>query len=231
MNINLDHYLLYLKGKYSQRYAKDQLNCTVKYYECLANPAQLLTLSITKRLNALKAMVCLSKYLGCYEEYKVKLKNYGIKWTNADTAFNGFLAIFNHKHDTLPDWVKQVQPFLNDNEKLLLRFLAVTGLRKSEAITSFNMIIELNAKGKLGEYYNEEFSTLEHFKYGRLFLRGTKNAFISVVSKAMITEICNSQSVSYNVIHCRLIRKHIPLRLKELRSYQNSLPKEKWRNQ
>jgi intergrase/recombinase len=58
--------------------------------------------------------------------------------------------------------------------------------------------------------------------YGKLFLRGTKNAFISVVSKAMITEIANSQPVSYNAIHCRLMRKKIPSRLKELRSYQNS---------
>jgi hypothetical protein len=38
----------------------------------------------------------------------------------------------------------------------------------------------------------------------------------------MITEIANSQPVSYNAIHCRLMRKKIPLRLKELRSYQNS---------
>jgi hypothetical protein len=134
----------------------------------------------------LKAVVCASKYLGFYEEYKAKLKNFGIKWTNEDTAFNGFLAIFNHKHDTLPDWIKQIQPFLCDNEKLLLRFLTVTGLRKNEAITSFNIIIELNAKGKLGEYYNTDFNTLEHFKYGRLFLRGTKNAFISIVPNAII---------------------------------------------
>jgi intergrase/recombinase len=63
---------------------------------------------------------------------------------------------------------------------------------------------------------------LEHFKYGRLFLRGTKNAFISVVPKDMITEIANSQPVSYNAIHCRLLRQKIPLRFKELRSYQNS---------
>jgi intergrase/recombinase len=38
----------------------------------------------------------------------------------------------------------------------------------------------------------------------------------------MITEIANSQPVSYNAIHCRLLRKKIPLRFKELRSYQNS---------
>jgi intergrase/recombinase len=38
----------------------------------------------------------------------------------------------------------------------------------------------------------------------------------------MITKIADSQPVSYNAIHCRLMRKKIPLRLNELRSYQNS---------
>jgi hypothetical protein len=218
----VDQYRVYLTNLYCKSYAKSQLNNAIKYSDCLENPSRLLSLKPSMRLNVLKAIVCLSKYSGCYEEYKTKLKNYGIKWVNEDTAFNGFLAIFNHKHDTLPDWIKQVQPLFHNNEKLFLRFLAVTGLRKNEALTSFNMIIELNAKGKLGEYYNEDFSTLEHFKYGKLFLRGTKNAFISIVSKAMITEIANSQPVSYNAIHCRLMRKKIPLRFKELRSYQNS---------
>jgi intergrase/recombinase len=35
-------------------------------------------------------------------------------------------------------------------------------------------------------------------------------------------EICNSQPVSYSAIQCRLRRKKIQLRIKELRSYQNS---------
>jgi intergrase/recombinase len=167
-------------------------------------------------------MVCLSKYLGCYEDYKVKLKSYGIKWSSEDTAFNGFLSIFNKNHDTLGPWVKQVEPLLHDNERLLLRFLATTGLRRTEGITSFNMIIELNAQGKLCEYYNQELCVLEHFKYGKVFLRGTKNCYISFVTKAMMDQICLSQPVSYYALHSRLDRNHIKLRLKELRSYHNS---------
>jgi intergrase/recombinase len=166
-------------------------------------------------------MVCLSKYLGCYDDYKTKLKGYGIKWSNEDTAFNGFLSIFSKKHDTLGAWVKQIQPLISDSEKLFLRFLSSTGLRRTEAITSFNMIIDLNANGKLGEYYNSELRVLEHYKY-KVFLRGTKNAYISFVSKELIDQICLSQKISYYALHSRLNRKHIPLRFKELRSYHNS---------
>jgi hypothetical protein len=69
------------------------------------------------------------------------------------------------------------------------------------------MIIDLNSEGKLSEYYNQELQVLEHFKYGKVFLRGTKNAYISFVSKEMIDQICNSEPVTYNAIHCRFMRK------------------------
>jgi intergrase/recombinase len=110
---------------------------------------------------------------------------------------------------------------MSDSEKLFLRFLAVTGLRRTEAITSFNMVIDLNANGRLGEYYNSELNVLEHCKY-KVFLRGTKNAYISFVPKELIDQMCLSQKISYYAFHSRLNRKHIPLRFKELRSYHNS---------
>jgi intergrase/recombinase len=84
------------------------------------------------------------------------------------------------------------------------------------------MIIDLTAKGKLCEYYNEELSVLEHFKYGKVFLRSTKNGYISFVPKAIVEQIGKSQPVNYSAIISRLRRKQIRLRFKELRSYHNS---------
>ena len=83
------------------------------------------------------------------------------------------------------------------------------------------MIIDLYSEGKLSEYYNSELNVLEHYKY-KVFLRGTKNAYISFVSKELIDQICQSTKISYYVFHSRLNRKHLPLRFKELRSYHNS---------
>jgi len=71
------------------------------------------------------------------------------------------------------------------------------------------------------EYYNSELSVLEHYKY-KVFLRGTKNAYISFVPKELIEEVCQSQKISYYAFHSKLNRKHIPLRFKELRAYHNS---------
>jgi hypothetical protein len=219
--LNLGQYKDYLKTKYCKSYATALLNNALKHYDCYENPSKLLALTDSNRLNILKAMVNLSKFLGTYEEYKVRLKNYGIKWTSADTAFNGFLSVFSKQFDTLPQYIRDIQSVLTDDERLFVRFLAVSGLRKNEALTSFNMIIRLNAEGKLCEYYNEELSVLEHFKY-KVFLRHTKNAYVSFVSPSLIKEICASQSITYNAIHCRFARRKIKLRFKELRSYHNS---------
>jgi len=147
---NLDHFRVFLYGKYCKSYASQILNFVSKNgKDFLENPSKLLSQKPSVRTNPLKSMVCLSKFVGCYEEYKGKLKSYGIKWSNEDTAFNGFLSIFSKKHDTLGTWVKQIEPLISDSEKLFLRFLASTRLRRSEAITSFNMVIDLNAGGKL----------------------------------------------------------------------------------
>ncbi len=221
-DFDLKSYRQYLNGKYSKQYATLLYGYTVKYSSALDNPQKLSEVPTSIRGNVLKAVVALSKYIGSYEEYKTKLKSHGIKWVNGDTAFNGFLSIFSKQHDTLGQWVQQIQPILAPNERLYVKFLAITGLRRTEAINSFNLIIDLNSKGKLSDYYNTELSCLEHFKYGKLFLRGTKNAYISFASKAMIEEISQSQPVSYYALHSRLDRKHIKLRLKELRSYNNS---------
>lgn len=80
----------------------------------------------------------------------------------------------NHASDLI-EWYTKATSVLRSNEQLFLQFLSLSGLRKIEGVTSFNKIIELNKEGKLNDYYNEEKSLLEHFKYKELFLRGTKN--------------------------------------------------------
>jgi len=60
---------------------------------------------------------------------------------------------------------------------------------------------------------------LEHFKRGQLFLRHTKNCYISIVPIELIQQIMQSTEVSYSAIRRRLTRERQPLRIKELRSY------------
>jgi hypothetical protein len=218
-NINLIEYRAFLLSKFSRSYALQLFNNGIKHFDFLKNPQGISAIPAGIRGNVLKAMVNLAKYLGKYDDYKGRLSNCGVRWVNSDNAFNSFLRIVNNKHSNLGEWYKTAQNILRNNEKLYLKFTLLSGLRKNEALNSFNLIIKLAKQNGLSEYFNGELGILEHFKYADLFLRQTKKVYISIVSRDLISEICNSQLVSYSAIRKRLSRNKQNLRIKELRSY------------
>jgi intergrase/recombinase len=167
------------------------------------------------RNNAIKALIILSKYIGYHEEFRSALKSYGIKLHRPD-AFVSFTRLYTNHNSDLWQWYAAIQPVLNTNEKLLLEYLRLSGLRKEEGVISFNKIIELSKEGKLGSYLNED-GFLEHFQFRKLFLRGTKNVYLSIVPKSLIDEIAKSESVGYNAILKRLQRRKMRSRICELR--------------
>jgi len=198
-----------------------QYNYARKYVEFLENPSKIDTIPSSNRTNVLRALVCLSKFLGKYTEFKNKMKDYGIKWSNGNSMDN-FLTILRRDHSNLMEWYKNASNVLKDNERLYLKFMLLTGLRMSEGIKSFNKIIELNKQNKINEYYNEDLNTLEHFKYPKSFLRNSKNVYISIVPKDLVLQIANSQQVSYSTIRKRLKRNGLKVRIKELRQFYGS---------
>jgi intergrase/recombinase len=113
---------------------------------------------------------------------------------------------------------------LRDNEKLLLKYILVTGIRKNEAIKSFNLIIDLAKAGELDRYYSSDLGILEHYKQkdangNFMFLKATKKLYISIASKTLVDEITQSNKVSYPAIRKRITRAKHNIRIKELRSY------------
>lgn len=190
-----------------------------KYYQCFLNPNDLLKIPASIRNNVLKAVVSFSKYTSSYEEYKAKLKNSGIKWVTNDSAFDSFLRIVNNKHSDLGQWYSEMQKILREEEKLYLKFVLVTGLRKSEAQKSMRLIIKLFSEGKLDSYYNSELGILEHWRFPELFFRRTKMVYISIVAKDLVAEIAQSKPVSYFAIRKRIVTHKQSVRIKELRSY------------
>jgi intergrase/recombinase len=120
------------------------------------------------------------------------------------------------KHSDLPEWLAKANTTLSDNEKLYLRFLVLSGLRVSEGISSFNLIIELSKNNELDEYYNEELEILGHYKY-KQFLRNSKNVYITVIPKDYVMTIAESRPVHYITIRKHLAKIGLESRFKELR--------------
>jgi intergrase/recombinase len=146
------------------------------------------------------------------------MKDYGIKSPKQD-AFSSFLRILNNNGSDLLEWYREAYGVVRPNEQLYLRFVAITGLRKSEAITSFNMIHQLYGQKSLNDYYNEELNALEHYKFKEYFLRGSKNAYISFIRKSLILEIASRRPPTYPQILKQLKRKGLKCRINELRDY------------
>ena len=200
----------FVYGKYAKSNAPKVMSYARRYYPVLesGNIGQLNSIPPTVRTDAVKSLIIISKFIGCYEQFKAALKSYGIKNARPD-ALAAFVRIYSNHNNNLDEWFNKVQPVLTPSENLLLKYLRLTGLRCSEGIESFNLIIELSAKRKLNEYLSAETGILEHFRYKAVFLRGTKNAFISIVPESLIDEIANSQPVTYAGIVKRLQRRKI----------------------
>jgi intergrase/recombinase len=146
------------------------------------------------------------------------MKAHGIKHYKPD-QITTFTRIFNSQaHEGLGEWYNQAMAVLDDNEKLCLRFMLLSGVRAMEGINSFNLIVSLGNKYQT-EYYNENTGFLEHYKYSKLFLRGCKNVYISAVPKQLLDEISRSSKVSYNAIKKKLNKAKSPMRFKQLRSF------------
>jgi hypothetical protein len=225
VNIDWSGYREFLNGKYNQRYVVANYNYTQKYFECYLNPSKILSLPTSIRANVLKALIAFSKFQGNYLGFKETLKEHGIKWLRPDNL-TAFLRILNNRSNTnnnVLKWVNDAKPILRNNENLLLKFLLKTGVRKEEGITSFNLIVQLTRENKLNEYYDPSLNCLCHFKYPKLFIRRTKNVFLSFVSENLINEISNSNPVTYSAIRLRLERKGLHMRINELRDYYGTL--------
>jgi hypothetical protein len=210
----------YVQNKYRKTTAKRVMCYANRYYQILesGNVGQLNSVPSTTRSAAIKSLIIISKYLGCYDQFKASLKSYGIKSEQPD-ALAAFVRIYSNTNSNLDEWFAKVTPILPPEENLLLKFLRLTGLRCSEGIESFNLIIELSKQGRLNEYLSAETGILEHFRYKRKFLRGTKNAFISIVPESLVGEIARSQPVTYAAVIKKLQRRKIPSRISELRDF------------
>ena len=139
----------FVYGKYAKSNAPKVMCYANRYYHVLesGNIGQLNSVPATTRTDAIKSLIIISKYIGCYEQFKASLKSYGIKPARPD-ALAAFVRIYSNTNSNLDEWFAKVTPILTPQENLLLRFLRLTGLRCSEGIESFNLIIELSEKRK-----------------------------------------------------------------------------------
>ena len=182
----------------------------------MSNPSLLERFSKHKKNNILKALIAFSKFHGFYLEFKDKVKAYGIKWSQSSSV-DSFFRILNNQNNDVLQWYRTATKVLDNDSSTCLKFTLLSGIRRTEAINSFNLLIRLHRNNRLSEYYNE--GIIEHFRYRDLFLRNTKNVFISIIPRELIIEVVEHNNVTYDMIRKKLYRRHIPTRINELRDF------------
>jgi len=211
--INWSEYKQYLLSKYAKSYAMQLLEHSRKYQYLLEDVNGIQLSKPTVRNNIINGLTALSKYLGTYESFKKNMRVHGIKRVKPD-PLQAFTRIFNsNAHKGLGDWYRNALAVLKENEKLYFRFMLLSGVRAMEGVKSFNLIVDLGPK-YTEEYYNENTRFLEHFKFSKLFLRSSKNVYVSAVPKELLEKISKSSRVSYNAIDKRLDRAGLRMRVK-----------------
>jgi hypothetical protein len=189
-NNNLDWLAFkdYLSKHYNRNTTKARLCYAKRYYHVLLNEdaSDLLDIeSQQKRLNVMKSLTLLSRFLGCYDISQQLRKRHNLKWTTGEESLAAMQRFFdpNLTLDSMLQWVRQAINLLPLAMSAVIRHAVLTGLRPSEAVESVRLLN--NPDPNLDQahyYYNPDRSVLEHFRFPEIFIRRTKKAYISFMS-------------------------------------------------
>ena len=144
----------------------------------------------------MKSLAVLAKYMGSYDKWERIRQRYQLKWSS-ENVFHIFssLSSENNNYEAMVQSLKKTCLAIPEKYKFYLLYCTVTGLRPSEACKSIELINK-----DLKNYLNQEYMMLEHFKYPHIFIRRTKNAYVSLISNKIIVMAQSSNVVSYNAI-------------------------------
>ena len=132
----------------------------------------------------MKALNSLAVYLGRKELFIRFKEALGLKWSNGDglRVLNSILEE-SVNFNNISEWFEEVKG-LGWEYYFPVIYTFLTGLRASEGFHSLSILAERGREG----YYNTEIKALEHFRFKEIFLRGSKNAFISFISERLLNE-------------------------------------------
>ncbi len=210
----LASYKEWLTRQFSHRHAVEMHNLAAKHLDMLHEQSRLLTLPDSKRPYVMRALANLAKFTGQYEEWQRGLRANRVSW-GGKTAAEVFMAIMEEQgvEEGADEWLSEARAKLPPRYYFALVFQRLTGLRAQEACRALTLLVQ-----KAGGYYDPELMALRHFQRPELFLRRSKNAFISFVSPGLLKAVEErGQAVTKEGLHMAFVRARMKERTKTLR--------------
>jgi hypothetical protein len=182
---------------------RNKVGYAQRFYHVLENKDanDLLKLSHGSKAHTMKDLASLSKFLGKYDQWMDILKKYQIKWTESDKSIKVFKSIFDSESngeslDKMIRWIKEVSKILPQEYRNILLFNTLTGLRPDEAQKAIYLI-----KIREKEYVDKDRGILKHHLFPDIFVRQTKNTYISVVNEAILDLVKIHQIRKITITH------------------------------
>jgi integrase len=173
--------------------------------------------SDTMRHHTLEALANLAKYQGRYDRWLQIRQRYNLKWSNGSNSLQSLQRFFNPSlsFDVMLQRVRNMIEHLPKSMIPIIKFACLTGLRPAEACESVRLINGL--ENYKTYYYNPEQQCLEHFRFADIFLRQTKKAYLSYITKEMLSGIgvFGCRTPTYTAIRkaCRYRNINMDMRL------------------
>src|SRR6478609_8973366 len=131
---------------------------------------------------------------------------YQLKWSDSNKGGGSpkgleiFQKIYGkNNHQEMLIQLRNARSKLEKKYSSALLYCALTGLRPAEACLSMQLL-----KERKDDYLTKDNMILEHFRFPEVFMRRTKNAYISIMFKELLRVIEYSNFVSYNSLRLAL---------------------------
>jgi hypothetical protein len=136
---------------------------------------------------ALVALANLAKFQGRYERFLELKRRYDLKWSTSNST-QYFERFFNEELtlDVMLQRIKEMIRLLPPSMGNIVKFACLVVLRASEVIESVRLLNNFSAAEK---YFNPNRQCLEHFRFPEIFIRQTKKAYISFITKEQLSAI------------------------------------------
>lgn len=165
--------------------------------------SQLLGLSDSKRMHAMAGLSALSNFMGLKSQWKQTIEKYGLKWSGNNDLGDLVGLLYANRFDEMFRELRAALETIPPDYGNYFRFNLATGLRSVEAVTSANML-----RAKSEPYYNQEYGTIERFRYPKIFLRNTKKCLLSVADSETVELARASRGLDYQGIRSEFRRRH-----------------------
>ena len=191
-----------------------------RYWHVLFSPNEASKIAVMPkdmRRNVMASLANLSRFLGMYEQWKAIVKTYGLKWEKRN-GLEVLLSILNTNIEEVREWLKEAIVRLPKKYAVALIFNALTGLRPREGINACNLIVELSEQNRLNEYLDKDLMMLQHFRFPKIFLRKSKNAYISFITPELLNLVLKYKPrIKYKGLHSALRKLKMKNKTKQLR--------------